>query len=138
GAVDLAGSIENVLLRNGRAPIHNGNPTAGFSVDSNGWMIGEGAGAVVLTRADATAGKSVYATIDAIALAQSNQPQSPDANTLAQAITTAHQLAGTTPHDIGYIELHGSGIESEDHAEISALTHLYHGEALATAIGTVK
>lgn len=138
GAVDLAGGIENVLLRNAYAPIHQGKPTAGISDDSTGWLIGEGAGAVVLSRVESTAGKHIYATIDAVALAQATHPETPDTETLAQAIQTAHKLAGTTPQDIGYIELHSSGIDAEDLTEITALTQQYRGHDLTTAIGTVK
>lgn len=47
-AVDLAGSPEQVLLRNRTSPLNSAKATLSFDREVNGWMIGEGAGTVVL------------------------------------------------------------------------------------------
>ena len=52
GAVDLSGGLESVLWRNRKAVINSGPKTLSFDRDVDGWMIGEGAGAVVLKRLD--------------------------------------------------------------------------------------
>lgn len=128
GAVDLAGSMESVIMRNTRAPLGTVQ-TAGIEASADGWLVGEGAGAVVLTRADTADEEHVYATIDAVSIK----------NDLASAMQDAHQAAGTSPADIGYIELHASGINEEDRAEIEALTGVYRGhDAPISAMGSVK
>ncbi len=74
GAVDLTGGVDNVLLRSQMAPLNTGTATLGFDGNSNGWMVGEGAGAVVVKRRD-TAHQDdsrVYAVIDTISLLQDN------------------------------------------------------------------
>lgn len=147
GAVDLAGSLENVLLRNRRAPLSTGDPVAGCDAESDGWLIGEGAGAVVLTRADA-AGENAYAVIDALAFAGGGGvapdalPATPDAAAVQSAARAALAQAGITAGDVGYLELHASGISAEDTAEIDGITAAYRiaraGDQPQTAIGAVK
>ncbi|MEQ8676957.1 MAG: beta-ketoacyl synthase N-terminal-like domain-containing protein [Aggregatilineales bacterium] len=128
GAVDLAGGMESVIMRNTRAPIGTVQ-TAGIEASANGWLVGEGAGAVVLTRADTADEDHVYATIDAVSIK----------NDLASAIQDAHHTAGITPADVGYVELYASGISEEDRAEIEALTSAYRGnDAPISAMGSVK
>ena len=47
-AVDLAGSPEQVLLRQRKLPFNSGPATLSFDKNTNGWLIGEGAGTVIL------------------------------------------------------------------------------------------
>lgn len=147
GAVDLAGSLENVLLRNRRAPVSAGDPVAGCDAASDGWLIGEGAGAIVLTRAD-VAGDNAYAVIDALAFAGGGAvapdalAAAPDAAAVQTAARAALSQAGITAGDVGYLELHASGISAEDEAEIDGITAAYRaagsGDIPQTAIGAVK
>ena len=52
GAVDFSGGLENVLLRQKQHSANTNKQTISFSFNKNndGWMIGEGAGAVVLRK----------------------------------------------------------------------------------------
>ncbi len=143
GAVDLAGSFENVLGRNNLAPLHKGKPVAGFDAQSNGWVVGEGAGAVVLQRAEQTDQRQVYALIKSMVSVQASSSQdglpiTPSAENIAQAAQQALTQAGVSTQDIGYVELHSSGIEAEDQAEIMGLSRVYRGASPETAVGTVK
>ncbi len=63
-AVDLAGSIEQLVLKNALSPIENSN-----------WQQGEGAGAIVLeaTQTDNQNPKLSYGTIETLEFAQINQ-----------------------------------------------------------------
>jgi PfaB family protein len=74
GAVDLPGGFENVLLRQQIAKVNTGTPTLSFDRHSNGWTIGEGAGAVVLKRLDVAQQNQerIYCVIDAVSLVQQN------------------------------------------------------------------
>lgn len=143
GAVDLPGGPESVFLRNTRAPMHYGQPVAGFDTASTGWMVGDAAGAVILTREDRVDAEKVYATIDAVAMVQETAhtgefPGAPSAKTVAQAAQTALSNAGIAPETVGYLEFHGSGIPEEDSAEIAGIASIYRGDAPRCAVGTVK
>lgn len=131
GAVDLAGSIENVLMRAQRAPLASDSIKASATFDENadGWQVGEGAGALVLVRAAEAPANKTYATIDAVALATN----------AAAAAHQAHRLADIIPADVEYLEMHASGIPDEDTAELEALAAVYQGGAdLTTAVGSIK
>lgn len=139
GAVDLAGGVENVVLRRQEHPLNTGAPTLSFDQNANGWLVGEGAGAVVLKRADKAPAQDVYAVIESVAIANGT-----DANAIAHAAQNALNSANVTPQQIGYLEASASGIEAQDHAEILGLTHIYQFEPtndtqdLPTALGSVK
>jgi PfaB family protein len=141
GAVDLAGGAENVLLRGQLSPPNTGTPTLGFDRNANGWMVGEGAGAVVLVRQDqaATRNEHTYAVIDAIQILQS-AAQTMSAGTVAQVSAAAMASAGLSPDDIGYLEVFGSGIAREDEVEVEGLLAAYHTAQpdLTCALGSVK
>ncbi|HXV97847.1 MAG TPA: beta-ketoacyl synthase N-terminal-like domain-containing protein, partial [Anaerolineae bacterium] len=76
GAVDLAGGVENVLLRNQIAPLNTGAKTMSYDQNSNGSLVGEGAGAVVLKPYDRAKSEQarIYAVIDTISIIH-QQPQ---------------------------------------------------------------
>ena len=114
GGVDFAGGMENVLLRNKENKINQPNqPSLSFNQNDNGWLVGEGAGAIVLKRAkDATKDK-VYAKIEGIG---------------NQSLNTVSA--------IGYVEIAGTGIAKEDSKEIETL--LNYKPLRKVALGSVK
>jgi PfaB family protein len=150
GAVDLAGGIENILLRSSIAQINTGVNTLSYDQKANGWTVGEGAGAVVLKRQDTAKkeGDRVYAVLDAISFAQQhstsndlhNRLTAPDAAAINSVCQQAFQIAGIKPTDIEYLEVCGSGIPQEDEAEIKGLVQAYPSDknGLNCAIGSVK
>ncbi|MFH7029690.1 MAG: PfaB family protein [Heteroscytonema crispum UTEX LB 1556] len=151
GAVDLAGGLENVLLRNQLAKINTGANTLSYDQKANGWMVGEGAGAVVLKRLDTAKQESdrIYAVIDAISIGQENYTYGEFPSgiftateaTVNQVCQQAFQIAGIQPTDINYLEVFGSGIPQEDTAEIKGLFQAYpsgNENSLNCAIGSVK
>ncbi|GAA6619326.1 PfaB family protein [Scytonema sp. NUACC26] len=163
GAVDLAGGLENVLLRSQLVPINTGTNTLSFDSKANGWIVGEGAGAVVLKRHD-TAKKDndrIYAVVDAVGFGTADAQQSTqieennisvhqlqgavkitsiNGETVSQACQEAFQVAGVKPTDVEYLEVYGSGISQEDEAEIEGLIQAYPASEnnLSCAIGSVK
>ncbi len=150
GAIDLAGGVENVLLRNQLAKMNTGVATLSYDQKANGWIVGEGAGAVVLKRHETAKEDSdrIYAVIDAISFAQQHSTSSdlhsrlttPDAAAINSVCQQAFQMAGIKPTDIEYVEVCGSGIPQEDEAEIQGLLQAYPADknGLSCAIGSVK
>ncbi len=145
GAVDLAGGMENVVMRHAISPVHTGTPAMGFAQESTGWMVGEGAGAVVLMRPENVGDKPVYATIEAIAFAggvsapsDAPLPILPSAHSVSTAMQSALSQAQIRPEQVEYLELHASGISYEDEAEILGITSVYRGDDLTCAMGSIK
>ena len=113
GAVEFSGSMEAVLLRNLVDSLNQGkHPSLSFNTDDYGWLIGEGASAIVLKANDTiTKIDTVYATIDAIG-----------------------DLA--TDKNIALQELVASGFKEEDKLEQSQL--LTNTSENSIALGSVK
>ncbi|MEV1067408.1 beta-ketoacyl synthase N-terminal-like domain-containing protein [Streptomyces sp. NPDC050263] len=138
GAVDLAGSPENLLLRGDR-------PAAGaglsFGEGQRGRRIGEGAGAVVVTRAG-EATRPGYTRIDSIAVRHAAPVDGllPEADpaALAGAAEQALADAGIEPADVGYLEAHAGGTDVQDTAELTGLARVYPAGSGAVALGSAK
>lgn len=112
GAVDFSGGIENVLLRNAKDQVNSSsNPSISFNKKDKGWLIGEGAGALVLKRVEAAEEDKVYTIIDGIGEARSNE-------------------------NFDYLELAATGIERQDVAELQVLNAQKSDSP--TALGSVK
>ena len=103
GAVDLAAGLEAVLAR-------------AWTDGDGGAYVGEGAGAIVLRRAE-DAGPHTYAAVESVAVAQAAD------GAAAQALATG----GVTAADIGYLELSAAGTELRD------LARAYGGNATCAA-----
>ncbi|MFM8005201.1 MAG: ketoacyl-synthetase C-terminal extension domain-containing protein, partial [Dolichospermum sp.] len=139
--VDLAGGVENVLLRSQLGKINTGVNTLSFDEKANGWNVGEGAGAVVLKRHDVALQNQerIYAVIDAVSIGQSASMAIND-TTITQVCKQAFQQAGIQPQEVNYLEVCASGIPAEDEAEINGILQAYPsvGDGLHCAIGSVK
>jgi acyl transferase domain-containing protein len=112
GAVDFSAGLENVLLRQ-KEYATNTNPTPSFSfnTDNEGWMIGEGAGAIVLKKNKVGAQEKVYAVIDEIGTAN-------------------------TQKSFDYLELAATGISAQDRSEQEQLFQNKSDRPIA--LGSVK
>ncbi|WP_138497435.1 PfaB family protein [Nostoc sp. PA-18-2419] len=141
GAVDLAGGVENVLLRSQIAKVNTGTTTLSYDQNADGWTVGEGAGAVVLKRHDTARenAERIYAVIDAVSIGQAHSTVV-DGETISQICKQAFDIAGIQPTQVNYLEVCGSGIPQEDAAEITGLLQAYPpvGDGLHCAIGSVK
>jgi PfaB family protein len=141
GAVDLAGGVENVLLRSQLGKLNTGINTLSFDQKADGWTVGEGAGAIVLQRHDTALqnNQRIYAVIDGIGIGQSPS-MAIDPTTINQVCQQAFQQAGIQPTEVNYLEVCGSGIPAEDQAEINGILQAYPPvrDGLHCAIGSVK
>ncbi|GAB4527741.1 MAG: hypothetical protein OHK0046_45900 [Anaerolineae bacterium] len=135
GAVDLAAGVESVTLRGQQYPLNTGTLTLSFDEHANGWQAGEGAGAVVLKRAEDVRGQRVYATLESVAVVPGGEMR-----TVVQSMEAALNTAGITPQQVGYLEASASGIADEDAVEMAALNQVYRraSDKLTTALGSVK
>ncbi|MEA3465142.1 MAG: beta-ketoacyl synthase N-terminal-like domain-containing protein, partial [Thermodesulfobacteriota bacterium] len=116
-----------------------------FDSDSDGTMIGEGLGLVVLKRlADAERDNDqIYAVIRGIGTASDGKKGAiyePNANGQKRTLLDAYGQSAVDPKTITLVEAHGTGTKVGDATEISALRDVY-GESNGTpwcALGSVK
>ncbi|MEU4805561.1 type I polyketide synthase [Actinosynnema sp. NPDC023587] len=97
-----------------------------YDRDSNGFWPGEGAGALVLMRADDAAerGLAAYATITGWGVSSDGKGgiTRPEASGHRLAIARAHRRAGYGVESVSYFEGHGTGTALGDATEIDALS----------------
>jgi len=119
---------------------------AAFDADADGFVPGEGSGAIVLKRlsqAEAD-GDSIIAVIAGSATNQdgkTNGITAPNAASQTALIRKAQQRARVSPSEIGYIETHGTGTRLGDPIEIEGLNGGFAGVSPASGsclLGSVK
>lgn len=114
-----------------------------FGADADGFVLGEGAGVLVLRPlADAlAAGDRVYAVIRGVGTANDGTVQGglhPEAAGQLRTLRRAYRDAGVPMDSVGYLEAHGTGTTVGDPVEIGVLREL-RGERSAPAyFGAVK
>ncbi len=97
-----------------------------FDADANGFVRGEGAGAILLKPLDQAIqdGDNVIAVIKASAVnhgGRANSLTAPNLNAQADLLIQAWSNASIDPHTISYIETHGTGTKLGDAIEINAI-----------------
>lgn len=107
-----------------------------FDRGRQGVVMGEGAAAVVLSRAGD--GNSGHGRLRAVGLGcDAFHVTAPDPAGIAATIRDTHTRAGTKPEDIDLVLLHGTGTLLNDEAEALAVTQVFGegaGHPLMTAI----
>ncbi|GGU32341.1 non-ribosomal peptide synthetase [Lentzea flava] len=119
-----------------------GERTRAFGAGADGFVPGEGVGAVVLKRLDDAEadGDTVLAVIRGTGVNHGGGTAGYTVpNPLAQAelIGATLKNAGVRPHEIGYVEAHGTGTALGDPIEMRALA-IALGEAREVRVGSVK
>ena len=121
-------------------PAHACRP---FDKDRDGFIIGEGAGILVLEALDvATArGASIYAEIAGYGLSSdayhlTSQPA--DANGAVRSMQMALRKAGVRPEDIDYINAHGTSTPVNDPTETLAVKRCFGDHAYKLAMSSSK
>ena len=118
-----------------------------FAEASDGTLIGEGLGMVVLKRlSDAKAdGDRIYAVVKGVGTASdgnSGAVYAPDSKGQARALRDAYERAGVSPSQIRLVEAHGTGTKVGDVVEFEGLRSVYapaSGDRKGyVALGTVK
>jgi 3-oxoacyl-[acyl-carrier-protein] synthase II len=106
------------------APIDASPPCRPFDRARSGTVLGEGAGALVLERADHARrrGAVARALVSNVGMScESHSAVSPDPSGLGVTRAALAALAGTDRHDLGWIKAHGTGTRSNDVAECRGL-----------------
>jgi acyl transferase domain-containing protein len=117
-----------------------------FSVGSDGTLLGEGLGVVVLKRvADAVAdGDRIYAVVRGVGQSSDGRGSgllAPSHEGEALAIRRTYEASATDPATIGLFEAHGTGIPLGDQTEIASIKSVFGGRVTpigVVALGSVK
>ncbi|MFD7290321.1 beta-ketoacyl-[acyl-carrier-protein] synthase family protein [Streptomyces sp. NPDC059863] len=120
------GNLNAVSLRNDD-PEHASRP---FDADRDGFVMGEGAGFVVLERLDdaRARGARTYATVAGYAATSDAYHLAmplPDGGAAVGAMAGAIADAGLTPSDIVHVNAHGTSTPHNDRAEALALAKVF-------------
>ncbi|MCF7940691.1 MAG: beta-ketoacyl-ACP synthase II [Spirochaetia bacterium] len=157
GMVDLAvsGGAEGAITRLGVAGFckiqalstrYNDTPEKAcrpFSVDRDGFILGEGAGILILEELEhaRARGAHIYGeicgygmTCDAYHLTAPN----PEGDGAARAMLNAIADAGITPEDIDYINAHGTSTPVNDLMETKAIKQAFGAHAYTLKVSSTK
>ncbi len=101
-----------------------------FDASANGFVRGEGCGMVVLKRlSDAIAdGDRIWGVVRGSAVNQDGASAGltvPNATAQSNVIVDALLQAGIEPHEVDYLEAHGTGTEVGDPIELNAAAEIY-------------
>ena len=135
----LAFSVLGALSRN-PDPASASRP---FDRRRDGFVMGEGGGALVLERRDLAVarGARIYAEVagyGATLNAHNLTDPSPDGDAEVRAMALALEDAGLAPDAIDYIAAHGTSTPKNDAAETAAIKRVYGGHARRLAVSSCK
>jgi polyketide-type polyunsaturated fatty acid synthase PfaA len=146
GGVDTDNSIVAYMCFSKTPAVSRSETTKPFDADSDGMMLGEGVGMLVLKRlSDAERdGDRIYAVIKGVGTSSDGRHKSiyaPRPEGQMRALRRAYQEAGFAPTTVGAIEAHGTGTMAGDPAEFAALKGVFgenNSSKQAIALGSVK
>ncbi|MGL6096943.1 MAG: beta-ketoacyl synthase N-terminal-like domain-containing protein, partial [Fimbriiglobus sp.] len=146
----IAGGVNLILHPRQQAELcrvgmlSRGPATRAFGAGGDGFVHGEGVGAVVLKPLAAAVadGDTIYGVILGSAVNSGGRTAGytvPDPAAQAAVVRRAMANAGVRPADIGYVEAHGTGTELGDPVEIAGLSEAFGPIGLGRVrIGSVK
>ena len=146
GGVDTDNSILAYMCFSKTPAVSPSETTKPFDADSDGMMLGEGVGMLVLKRLEDAERDSdrIYAVIKGIGTSSDGRHKSiyaPRPEGQMRALQRAYQEAGFDPTTVGAIEAHGTGTMAGDPAEFAALKAVFgenNNHKQQIALGSVK
>ncbi len=146
GGVDTDNSIVAYMCFSKTPAVSRSQQTRPFDADSDGMMLGEGVGMLLLKRLEDAErdGDKIYAVIKGIGSSSDGRHKSiyaPRPEGQVKALDRAYQEADFDPTSVGYIEAHGTGTMAGDPAEVTALKTFFgkgNSEEQQIALGSVK
>ena len=146
GGVDIDNSILTYMGFSKTPAFSKKDNVRPFDTGSDGMMVGEGIGMLVLKRlADAERdGDRIYAVIKGIGSSSDGRSKSiyaPHPPGQVKALERAYRAAGFAPRTIGLVEAHGTGTVAGDICEVTALGQVFGQDEPGEkqiALGSVK
>lgn len=146
GGVDTDNSAVAYLCFSKTPALSLKQQTRPFDIDSDGMMLGEGLGMMVLKRlADAEKdGDRIYAVIKGIGTSSDGRYKSiyaPRPEGQVRALRRAYEEAGLSPDSVQLLEAHGTGTLAGDPAEFAAVKEVFgenNPREQHIALGSVK
>jgi 3-oxoacyl-[acyl-carrier-protein] synthase II len=114
-----------------------------FSLDRDGFVLGEGAWMVVLEREERARarGATIYATIDGYGStcdAYHRVQMDPDGEQIVRAMSLAVQRSGRSIEEIGYVNFHGTSTVLNDAVEARCVREVFGARADRVAGSSIK
>jgi 3-oxoacyl-[acyl-carrier-protein] synthase II len=114
-----------------------------FDKDRDGFVMGEGAGVVVLEKLDDALARGATPLVEIVGYASTSDahhvtdPAKGGAG-LVRAISRALKKAGVAPEQVGYVNAHGTSTPPNDREETAALKTVFGDHAYNLAISSTK
>lgn len=146
GGVNLENSAFSFLCFSKTPALSKSNCSRPFDRDSDGIMLGDGVGLLMLKRLEDAelAGDRIYAVIKSLEAPSDGRAKSifaPRYEGQIKALKRAYARAGIRPGEIQLIEAHGTGTASGDSTELKSLRTVFDEQRLSAhsiAIGSIK
>ncbi len=145
GGVNLIPSPDTTIALSGLQMMAADGRCKTFDVRADGFVRGEGCGAIILKRLSAAQrdGDEIYALIRGSAVNQdgrTNGLTAPNALSQQKVLQQALKRAGVSASQVGYIEAHGTGTALGDPIEIEALAEVIGSpvDGVPCVVGAVK
>ncbi|GAX43408.1 polyketide synthase phosphopantetheine-binding HglE [Tolypothrix sp. NIES-4075] len=144
GGVDLDNSVMAYISFSKTPAVSPGDKVKPFDAKSDGMMLGEGVGMILLKRLEDAErdNDKIYAVIKGIGTSSDGRYKSiyaPRLEGQVKALERAYEDAGFAPESIGLVEAHGTGTMAGDPTEFSSLKEFFgEDKKQHIALGSVK